>query len=132
MSADVILTGQSGRTYLFTCYSPQTNWNTVAGCYAFAARTSNPSGVSVTRILYIGQTESFQRRMAEHQDDKWAAVARHGANLVLAASVPNEDARLAMEQDLIRHYQPHLNDQHVQQDRQARWPEPPRNSLLDL
>lgn len=61
----MLLTGLSGQTYEFSCYQPQTVWNEVAGCYVFAAQQIG-SGL---RVLYIGETESFQRRMSGHQDD---------------------------------------------------------------
>lgn len=135
MIPELNLTGQSGRTYPFKCYAPQTEWHDLAGCYAFAAHVVGGNGKSSTRILYIGQTDSFQRRMREHQEDQWTAAARIGANLVLAVTVPNEAVRLAMEQDLIRAYQPSLNTHHVQQNALAQaapLPQPPRNRLFGL
>lgn len=132
MLPSMSLTGQSGRTYTFTCHDLQEQWNAVAGCYAFASRRSNTLGVSVTTILYIGQTDSLQRRMAEHQSEKWAAAVRSGANMVLAVVVTNEAARLAMEEDLIRLYQPRLNTRYVPPNLLGSGFQPPRNQLLDL
>lgn len=124
----MILTGLSGQTYEFSCYQPQTVWNEVAGCYVFAARQIG----FALRILYIGETDSFQRRMPEHQDEAWPLAVQRGANLILARPVPNEALRKAMEVDLIRAYRPPLNTRHVQAAAPASWPRPPRNRLLDL
>ena len=123
MIPDMILTGQSGQAHRFTCHAPQTEWNAVGGCYAFAAHNSGGIGASVTRILYIGQTDSFQRRMREHRDDQWAAAGRIGGNMILALVALSEAARLAIEQDLIRAYQPRLNILHVQQNALAQVPQ---------
>jgi hypothetical protein len=128
MQLSMILTGLSGQTYEFSCYQPHTIWNEVPGCYVFAARQLG-SGL---RIFYIGETDSFQRRMSEHQDDVWAFAVQRGANLILARPVPNEALRKAMEVDLIRAYQPPLNTQHVQPVAPAQRPQPPHNPLLDL
>jgi len=124
----MILTGLSGQTYEFSCYQPQTVWNEVAGCYVFAAQRIG-SGL---RVLYVGETKSFQRRMDEHQDDVWAFAVRQGANLILARPVSNEALRKAMEVDLIRTYRPPLNTQHVQSAALPPRPQPPHNPLLDL
>ena len=112
---EITLTGQSGQSYKFICYSPGTDWYEVAGCYAFAIQHTNALAATPTRPFYIGQTDSFKRRMNEHQDDKWAKAKALGANITLAFVEPNEALRLAMEQNLIRAYQPPLNVQHIQQ-----------------
>lgn len=115
MTTTLTLTGQSGQTYNFACYQPGPAWNEVAGCYAFAIqRGTILTGIN-TSLFYIGQTDSFKRRMNEHQDDKWTKAAQQGANIILACVVTNEAARLAMEKDLIQAYQPPLNVQHIQQ-----------------
>jgi len=140
MIPKISLSGQSGQAYKFNCYAPQTGWHAVAGCYVFVTHAFAAHGASNVQVHYIGQTDSFQRRIREHQDEKWASAAREGANLVLALTVPNEAVRLEMEQDLIRAYQPRLNVQHAQQNVLAQAPlnrlaqgyQLPRNSLLDL
>ena len=128
MQMSMILTGQSGQTYEFSCYQPQAVWNGTAGCYVFAAQQIG----SRLRIFYIGETESFRRRMREHEYDVWPLAVRQGANLILAHPVPNEALRKAMEVDLIRAYRPPLNTQHVQPAAPAPMSQPPRNPLLDL
>ena len=129
---EISLTGHSGQTYKFNCYAPQTGWNAVPGCYAFITHAFVAGGGSDIRVHYIGQTDSFQRRMREHQDDKWASAARDGANLVLALTEPNEATRVAIEQDLIQALQPKLNAQHAQPDRLAQRLQPPKNRLFGL
>lgn len=116
MMDTISLVGQSERSYIFTCYAPETTWLSKAGCYAFVGHTKLGFGRPVTHIFYVGQTDSFERRMSEHQDDKWARAVRCGANMILACVVPSGLLRLAMEQDLIRRHHPPLNIQHVQQN----------------
>lgn len=89
MQISMTLTGLSGQTYEFSCYQPQTVWNEVADCCMFAAQQIG-SGL---RVLYIGETESFQRRMGENQGDVWPLALQQGANLTLTRPAPNEALR---------------------------------------
>lgn len=87
----------------FTSYEPDTAWNDVGGVYIFV-RPNNGKW----QALYVGQTDSFSRRLSNHE--KWAAAARMGATHVHAVSA-NEADRLAIEADLIGKFQPPLNTQ---------------------
>lgn len=114
MPPTMILTGQTGRTYEYQVHPVDATWTDHPGCYVFIANTMNSLYASSTSVvLYIGQTDSLQRRIGEHKDDVWAAAVRHGASHVLARVVLNEAERLAEERDLIRSYLPRLNTQHV-------------------
>jgi hypothetical protein len=104
------LIGHSGRTYAYTVCSPYGTWTTQSGCYAFANLPY--LGLPNPQLLYIGLTDSFQRRMSEHSDDMWPRAVAVGANCILARVVSLHMDRVAEEQDLIRSYQPLLNKQH--------------------
>jgi hypothetical protein len=82
------------------------DWNHSAGIYIFTGL--NDAGQWVP--LYIGQCDSFCNRMSNH--DRWEEAAGLGATHVHALVVPQVAARDAIEQTLIRHYQPTLNTQH--------------------
>lgn len=130
MPLTFILTGQSGRTYSYTAHDPAVVWNAVEGNYVFAIIT--PSGISrVAHPLYIGTTDSLQRRMNEHRDNVWADVHRHGANGVLARVIVNERERLAEEEDLIRNYNPVPNSTHTRSPSPIPGLGALRNRLLD-
>ena len=91
--------------YKFIVYSPNTNWNDVAGVYIFA-------GLKQGRWmpLYIGETESFSDRLPNHE--RWAEAYRAGATHVHAMVVSHEQQRKNIEAELIERYQPSLNMQH--------------------
>jgi hypothetical protein len=81
-------------------------------------------------ILYVGITDSFQRRIREHRDGVWASAWQYGATHVLARVISNKAERLAEEQDLIRYYQPALNTQRrFPPSPPMKWPGRP-NSVL--
>jgi hypothetical protein len=113
MPPTFVLTGVSGQTYLYQTYNMAGQWSTSPGLYAFAGAFFGGIGsTTVTRLLYIGQCDSFQRRMQEHQRDLWKEATRLGATHVLARVNVDEASRLAEEKDLIRYYNPILNTQH--------------------
>ena len=92
--------------YEFNVYDPAvTNWNDVPGVYIFA-------GLDNAKLWwyakYIGQTISFQNRISSHE--RWSEAAGLGATHVHARVVHDASQRIALEDALIRAYQPPLND----------------------
>lgn len=83
-------------------------WNNcVGGIYVFAKR--NPI-TNKWAFFYVGETNSFGRRMNEHQNgDKWSEAVELGAAVVLAVVVPHESDRISLEKELINLYRPPLN-----------------------
>jgi hypothetical protein len=62
--------------------------------------------------VYIGEGISLQGRIPNHE--RWAEARRLGASDVMSHTTPSgEKARLAEERDLIEHWKPSLNVQHV-------------------
>ena len=90
---------------IFTVYSPQVNWNAVAGLYIFAGRGLMGNWTA----LYVGQTESLAVRLSTHE--RWLEAARVGATHIHVRVEPLPMTRDAMEQQLIQTYQPRLNVQ---------------------
>jgi len=107
--SSVTLTGVSGSKYVYEAFPyATTSWNDIPGNYAFAYQAQN----NMWPILYVGQCDSFQKRIPNHE--RWAEAAKAGATHVLAHSNTNgELARQAEEQDVIGHHQPPLNTQHM-------------------
>lgn len=98
---------KSGQILEFREYNFYGTWNhAVGGLYIFAKRhriTAN------WVFLYIGKTDSFARRMNEHQRDKWPDAVNLGAHVVLAVVIQSEYERLRLEKELIHQYCPTLN-----------------------
>ncbi|MBP1152542.1 GIY-YIG nuclease family protein [Methylocaldum sp. RMAD-M] len=106
MTDSVIWTSPSGETFTFGIYNYKGVWNNVAGIYMFC-RKNQPQNSWVP--LYIGQTDSFQARLSNHE--QWLAAFLKGANAVLAAVITRKDSRDRIERDLIQQFQPPLNQQ---------------------
>ena len=83
---------------------PGTGWNDRPGVYIFARR--DPDG---WRAIYIGETESFARRLPGHE--RSAEAELEGATHVHARVEREEQTRVARQNQLIAKYQPALNDQ---------------------
>jgi hypothetical protein len=90
--------------YDFTVY-PATGvtWGDVGGVYIFAGH--NPQ--NQWQAYYVGQTESFQRRLPGHE--RWKEAARMGATDIHARVVQQALSRDAIERELIHAFQPPLN-----------------------
>ena len=94
-------------TYEFTVYDyATTEWNDVAGVYIFASVAPQ----NQWRALYIGQADSFKTRFSSH--DRWPEAQRSGAKHVHCLSVPLAANRDTIERQLVRQFQPPLN-QHL-------------------
>lgn len=85
------------QTYSFTA----TNWNEVPGVYGIMN--------SQQQMIYIGKTDNFKRRIAEHQADTSHDMHRYGPALVWAEVINVESVRSARERALILEYDPPSN-----------------------
>lgn len=92
-------------SYEFTVYPANAEWNAVGGVYIFTGLTPQ----NQWRPYYMGQAESFQDRLPNHE--RWAEAARLGATHVHVRVVQQEATRQAVEQELIQRFQPPLNSQ---------------------
>ena len=78
------------------------NWNPVGGFYGITNANR--------QMIYVGQTEDLQRRMAEHRADASHCMHRYSPALVWVEVVTGgEPARLARERQLILEYTPPCN-----------------------
>ena len=79
-----------------------TTWNAVPGVYVIA----NASG----QVIYVGQTDNLQRRMAEHRADTTHCMHRYGPSLVWVEVVTTGEVdRRLRERQLILEYRPFCN-----------------------
>lgn len=102
----VTLVGASGASYYYEPYEINGDWNNVPGNYAFSYPT-----IGGWKILYIGETKSFNSRFPQHE--RWPEALRHNATHILVRlNRFGEANRQAEERDLIEAYHPVLNTQH--------------------
>ena len=93
--------------YEFEIHEHSADWNAVAGLYIFAGPDSTQTFL---QAFYIGHTESLVARIPTHPH--WQEAVLLGATHVHVRLELQVVTRLAIEQELIRHYQPPLNVQH--------------------
>jgi hypothetical protein len=101
------LAGASGKKYTFYVYGMGATFKAVGGVYAFTLATQKATGGHTHSILYIGQTGDLSERFDNHHKED--CFTRRGANRHCATVVESEDARLAIERDLIAAYDPPCN-----------------------
>ena len=83
-------------------YSLNGPWNPLPGVYGIMNSRS--------QIIYIGETDDFNRRIAEHRADTTHCMHRYGPALVRAEVVTGgEVARRDRERILIAEYLPPCN-----------------------
>ena len=87
----------TGDTYNFNG-----NWNAQPGVYGIMN--------SASQMIYIGETDDFKRRMAEHQADTAHCMHRYAPALVRAETINGGEAvRRTRESVLIAEYHPTCN-----------------------
>ena len=102
--ADLTLSDNIGEEYTFEVYRRFSEFDIVAGVYAFTRRTANQHGARHT-ILYIGKTSSFKRRL-NYNHEKWVSATRKGMTHICVYPTNN---RCEIEKRLILKYNPTLN-----------------------
>lgn len=105
---DFAFYGASGHQYTFQVYPIGTEFKDIGGVYIFTRREINTRGDVMHNLLYIGQTISLPIRLTRLHH-KWEGVLRNRGNCVCVYSELNKRNRNRIEDDLIRKYQPPLN-----------------------
>lgn len=105
--ATIAWTGKSGKKYNYWIHPIGTEFKDSPGNYIFAKETHPGHWTPV----YIGQTNSLKTRLSNHE--KESCAKRHGATHIHAHTSGSEQSRLEEEEDLITHWKPPCNDQHV-------------------
>ena len=99
---DLTFSDNTGNKYTFGVYPKETNFNDVAGVYAFT-RLNN---MGKHDVLYIGETHSFKDRPLGWGHEKWGAATRMGLTHICVMQTAN---RVAIQNRLIAFYDPPLN-----------------------
>jgi hypothetical protein len=95
------LKGASGKMYLFTMYSTDTNWKDNVACvYYISKRTMKSGGVGQHSGIYVGESEDLKARHSSHH--KQDCFEQHGFNCISILMESSSQARLRIEQDLVR------------------------------
>lgn len=84
--------------YDFTVYPSDTTFNSVGAVYIFTKRVVDSNGKGTHTLLYIGQTESLQDRIQNHE--KWSCANKNGVNCICIHRDDNESSRLDKETNL--------------------------------
>lgn len=108
MSGTQIWYGENGTPYEYRIYDLDPTWNNVPGNYIFAKWDGSIAGGQWVP-LYIGETDSFERRLVPSHE-RWADALRDGMTHVHAhTGSPVQETRRYEEWNLIRQYMPLLN-----------------------
>lgn len=100
--------GKSGAEYLFEVWHLDQTFNEVGAVYAVTRRYLNAEGNYSYYIIYVGETGDLSTRFENHH--KADCFTEHKANCICTHRENDEDKRLAVEDDLIRHPNPPCND----------------------
>jgi len=102
--SSIVLLGASGKDYLFHVWDTEHPHENVAAVYAITRRYQDDAGTPNHRVLYIGQTDNLSTEFDNHP--KADCLSLHQANSVCTYFDDNVDSRQAVEQDLIKYYNP--------------------------
>lgn len=97
--------GQSGTNYKYWIYPIGTSFKDSPGNYIYSKETK-PGYWSP---VYIGQTNSLQNRLSNHE--KESCSKRNGATHIHVHLSGNETSRLNEEKDLVVKWKPTCNEQ---------------------
>jgi len=93
-----VLTGQSGKKYIFNIYSIDTSFSAVGGIYLFTRRTKSGDTFLHTN-KYLGKTNDLSTRFDNHHKED--CIVENNANCLCVMRVDSEDDRTNYETDLL-------------------------------
>jgi hypothetical protein len=93
-----------GSKYEFEIQTPDATWNSVSGVYIFTYFDGK-----LWRALYVGETEDLSQRLLNHE--RWPEAKKLGATHIHARVEQLAASRQSLEQKLIQHLRPPLNEQ---------------------
>ena len=99
---DFTFYGDSGISYEFEVYPIGTQFNAVSGVYIYTKRSNDPQRGIVHTLLYIGETDSFKRRLNEDNYTGKQCALNNGADCICVRQEGSN--RDDVEQDLIDKY----------------------------
>jgi len=103
----IILTGESGASFTFWIFPSEWLGSDEPGIYIFA----RPSPLNRWEIVYVGETDNFNRRIDEHKRNQ--LLAQYEITHIFAHVNNDATARYLEEQDLIATFDPPANKSRV-------------------
>jgi hypothetical protein len=97
-------------TYTFVVYDLAGPIYNAPGVYIFSRGTPNAQVDNNPEFLYIGQTEGFRTRLNPGHE-KWEEALKLGMNAIAVYVPLPSESRFDIENRLITHLRPPLNDQ---------------------
>lgn len=97
-------------TYTFVTYDLAGPIYNAPGVYILSKGTPNSQGEFEHQFLYIGQTEGFRTRLNPGHE-KWEEALKLGMNAIAVYVPLPSESRFDIENRLITHLRPPLNDQ---------------------
>lgn len=91
--------------HTFSSHLPTIPWSNAAGIYIFCGVNNRNEWFPI----YIGQATSFAERLSGHE--RWQEAVELGASHIHAMAEDNQQSRGRIEAELIREFQPSLNEQ---------------------
>lgn len=91
----------TGKAYTWNAATLNT-FNEVGGVYWVAQLPKTPGGDYP--VIYVGRTDNFKRRLAEHYNDKTHCLWGYAPSHVFAEVISTEVGRIARETAEIRAY----------------------------
>ena len=95
--------------YQFVVYDLNGPEYNAPGVYIFSKGTPNAQGGNNHQFLYVGQTETLRDRL-NSSHEKWNEARYLGMNYVSVYVPYPSESRFNIEQRLIEHFRPPLND----------------------
>lgn len=102
--------GESNERYRFKITRKISDIPDAGGIYVMVRRTF----FFFLKPVYIGKASNLQGRLDDHE--RWPEARRKGASERHYMCIRSENKRQMIEEDLIRYYQPKLNDMLVPED----------------
>lgn len=103
----IILTGESGKKYLFLGYPRKFDLDKIGAVYLVSRMYKNAAGKTLFKKIYFGETDSLLKRFASHE--KEPCFKQYKSNYIFFHKVENERHRLDIESDLINNYKTPCN-----------------------
>lgn len=103
----VLFNGASGYQYAFTAHPRDTVFNAVGAVYLMTVRSAKESGGFKHSSVYVGQTGDLSKTPLN--PDQADCFDRCGANCVCVYLEEGLHARLVIQDDLLRTYNPPCN-----------------------
>ena len=101
--------GVGNHSYPFVVYDLEGPIYNAPGVYIFSKAVPNTQGATDHNFLYIGETSAFKERLNPNHE-KWDEALCQGMNCIFVYVPQPTESRFEIENDLIAHLRPPLNE----------------------